>query len=43
MDEFAGMTQPQCPECGTVLRNVPNGYVCRSCGLAFLPNVDPPK
>ena len=40
MDEF---TQPRCPHCGTVLRDVRGGYECGSCELRFLPNVDSPS
>lgn len=35
MDEF--LAQPKCPECGTVLRDVPRGYECRECELIYLP------
>lgn len=33
LDQFA--LQPKCPECGTVLRDVKNGWVCVSCNEAY--------
>lgn len=43
MDELEETRQPSCPECGTVLRDVAGGYVCRSCNMAYLPQVDSPR
>jgi len=37
-DAFDGLEQPKCPECGTVLRDVPGGYECPSCKMLFLRN-----
>ncbi|MFF2631944.1 hypothetical protein ACFVR6_03585 [Microbacterium sp. NPDC058021] len=42
MDEFDDVAQPRCPECGTVLRHAPKGFVCATCGLAFLPTMPSP-
>jgi hypothetical protein len=37
MDDVADLfTQPPCPECATVLRDSPPGFVCGCCGLLFL-------
>lgn len=36
MDEIDALTQPRCPECGTVLRDSPPGFVCVSDGLLFI-------
>lgn len=43
MDDLDAASQPQCPNCGTVLRDARRGYVCVECNLAFVANVDPPK
>lgn len=31
MDEWAGMTQPKCPDCGVVMRDDPRGFWCEYC------------
>ncbi len=31
-DPFDGGEQPNCPACGTVMRDVNGGYVCGGCG-----------
>jgi ribosomal protein S27AE len=38
MDDLAGLEQPKCPQCGTVLADVKGGYECKTCGLLYLRN-----
>ncbi|MDT0185159.1 hypothetical protein Q9S36_33750 [Microbacterium sp. ARD31] len=35
-DIFDAAAQPRCPECGTLLRDVPGGFLCPTDGLSFL-------
>lgn len=35
--------QPHCPQCGTTLRDVKNGYVCRACNQAYTGVVGYPR
>jgi tRNA(Ile2) C34 agmatinyltransferase TiaS len=30
--EDLGIVQSRCPECGTVMRDVPSGFRCAGCG-----------
>ena len=34
MDDW--LTQPHCPMCDTILRDVPAGFECQSCNLLYL-------
>lgn len=40
MDPFDDAQQPRCPECGTVMRDVPGGWKCGGCGHADYPAID---
>lgn len=40
MDLFDAAEQPRCPECGVVMRDVPGGWQCPSCGHANFPKLD---
>lgn len=43
MDELDFATQPQCPECGVVMRTEPHAFVCPHCGhLQLLDDVEMP-
>jgi tRNA(Ile2) C34 agmatinyltransferase TiaS len=42
-DPIDDMRQPQCPKCGTVLRDAARGYWCPSCELVYMPDVDMPR
>jgi rubredoxin len=32
VDDFDDAAQPRCPDCGVLTRDVPDGWVCPSCG-----------
>jgi tRNA(Ile2) C34 agmatinyltransferase TiaS len=32
VDDFIDAEQPRCPECGVLMRDMPEGWVCPSCG-----------
>ncbi|MET0888194.1 MAG: hypothetical protein ABWX92_17285 [Mycetocola sp.] len=32
MHDFDDALQPRCPDCGVLMRDVPDGWVCPSCG-----------
>jgi ribosomal protein S27AE len=34
VDLFDDAQQPRCPECGTLMRDVPGGWQCSACGHA---------
>lgn len=39
MDDRDVASQPTCPSCGTVLREIRGGYVCRECNQAYVGDI----